>query len=87
MNKTKIVKFAASGVVGAGTSHVIDGIVKSNVDFDGLNSFGKFTVVAARITLGFMAGEKTREYTDAKIDAFVANWQTAKSDAQTPIKD
>lgn len=76
MNKTKIVKFVTSSIVGAGTMHVTDGIIKTNVHFDDLNSFGKFTVAAARVALGMMAAAKTKQYTDAQIDELLANWQS-----------
>lgn len=83
MNKTKIVKFATSVVTGAGTSHVIDGIIKTNVNFDDLNSFGKVQVAAARVVIGMMASAKTKEFTDAKIDALVANWNDKSENIHT----
>lgn len=72
MNKTKIVKFAISTITGAGTHHVTNGIIKNNVDLDDLNSFGKFTVGAANAVIATMAAAKTKEYTDAQVDEFVA---------------
>ena len=81
MNKTKIAKFVTSVVAGAGTSHIVDGIVKSNVQFDDLNSFGKFQVAVARVVIGSMAAHKTKEFTDARIDNLVTSWQTAQSEA------
>lgn len=79
MNKTKIAKFVTSTLVGAGTMHVTDGIIKSNVNPDDLNSFGKFTVAAARVVIGMMAAKQTKQYTDAQIDEMVANWQSVPS--------
>ena len=77
MNKTKIVKLATSAITGAGVSHIVDGIVKSNVNLDDLNSFGKVQVAAARVVVGLLAASKTKEYTDARIDEIVAGWQEA----------
>lgn len=77
MNKTKIVKLTTSVITGAGVSHVVNGVIQTNVNFDDLNSFGKFQVAAARVVVGMMASAKTKEFTDAKIDEIVENWQTA----------
>jgi hypothetical protein len=78
MNKTRIAKTATSLIVGAGVHHVTDGIINSNVDFGGLNSFGKFTVAAARVVVSSMAASKTREYTDGQIDQLIEAWNTAR---------
>lgn len=86
MNKIKIVKVAASLIAGAGTIQIVDGIVRSNVDFDGLNSFGKFQVAVARVVIGAMASAKTKEYTDAKIDEIVENWQNANQNQDDTIE-
>lgn len=83
MNKTKIVKLATSAFVGAGASHVVDGIVQNNVNFDNLNRFCVFQVAAARVVLGFVVAAKTKEYTDARIDEVVDAWNEIRSDEET----
>ena len=84
INKTAVAKFVTSTIVGAGTMHVTDGIIKNNVNLDDLNSFGKFTVAASKVVVGMMAARQTKQFTDAEIDALVANWQSVeKTDMNT----
>jgi hypothetical protein len=86
MNKTKVAKFATSTIVGAGVHHITDGIVNSNVNFGDLNSFGKFTVAAARVAIGFAAAATMKKHTDAQIDQLIAAWNTMpSSDEDTPV--
>ena len=85
MNKTKVAKFATSLIIGAGTHHIIDGIVNSNVNFDGLNSFSKFTVAAARIAIDCTAAAMVKEQTDAQIDKLIEQWNTSTSSNENPI--
>lgn len=82
MNKIKIVKFATSTIVGAGTSTITDAIIKNNIDYDSLNRFGVIQVFAARVVIGMMASSATREYTNAKIDEMVANLTPDQSDSE-----
>ena len=76
MEKIKIVKAVTTFVVGVGTGQIVRSIIQNNTDPEKLTD--KVTVGAGTIVIGAMAADKTKSYTDAKIDEWNASWQATK---------
>lgn len=81
MNTVQIAKAATKFIVGAGTSKIVHTIIKNNVDPQ--NTYDTVTVFAGSLVIGSMAANATQEYTDAKIDKFVAWCRELKSTKET----
>jgi hypothetical protein len=66
MNKLQITKTVTSTIVGVGTGKIVATIIQNNVHPE--TTTDKVAVAAASFALGSMIADKTREYTNAKID-------------------
>ena len=76
MKALEITKFAASAVVGAGTSKIVHSIIKNNTHAKTL--LDTISLVAASYVIGSMAADATKKYLDEKIDAAVAWYHSVK---------
>ena len=76
MNALEITKFAASTIVGIGTSKVVSSIIRNNVHAKTL--IDTISIAAATYVIGSMAAEATKKYVDVKIDAAVAWYKSTK---------
>lgn len=77
MNKVDAVKLVARIVVGAGTTHISNSIIKNNVQPS--NMIETISTAVASVVIGSMASEATKSHTSAKIDAAVEAWNKTKS--------
>lgn len=77
MTRLELAKQAVSIVVSLGTSKIVKDIIKHNVETETVQQ--KVTVGSASVALGFMVGDATSNYTDAKIDQLVTLWRKARS--------
>lgn len=73
MNKLELTKTVVSFVVGAGSSKIINTIIKNNVAPENLTD--TITVTAGSIVLGSMVGDISQKYTSAKIDEIASWWK------------
>ena len=71
-NKIALAKNAVSFVVGAGVTKIVHAIIANNVQ--PTKPVDQVTVTAASIVLGSLVADKTKDYTDAKIDEIVEWW-------------
>lgn len=88
MTKLDIVKAVATFIVGAGTTKITRDIIANNTNADTLAE--KVAVTSAAVVIGTMASEKTKAYTDSKIDEIAKAWTDAKSktkDEKTTTED
>lgn len=76
MKALEIAKFAASAVVGAGTSKIVHSIIDNNTEAEG--AVDTVTIAAGSIVIGSMAADATKKYLDEKIDAAVAWYHSIK---------
>lgn len=76
MKALEITKFAASAVVGAGTSKIVHSIIDNNVEAEG--AVDTVTIAAGSLVIGSMAADATKKYLDEKIDAVVAWYHSIK---------
>ena len=76
MKALEITKFAASAVVGAGTSKIVHSIIDNNTEAEG--AVDTVTIAAGSIVIGSMAADATKKYLDEKIDAAVAWYHSIK---------
>lgn len=75
MDKLKVFKFAASVVVGVGTTRIVSGIIRSNVTPK--STIQKLTVMAASLVIGSMAARATRKHLDEMIEEAIEGWKEA----------
>ena len=80
MQKIEIIKTVTRFVVGAGTSKIVDGIVRNNTDAK--NIYEKIAIGVAGIVAGAMAADAAKEYTDAQIDE-IADWWNNRNSVKT----
>ena len=73
--KTEIAKTIVGAVVGYGASRIAKAIIDKNTDEEE-RLHNRAAVASAQLTVGFMASDATRRYTDAKIDEIVDWWET-----------
>lgn len=73
--KTEIAKTVVGFVVGFGASRIAKAIIDKNTDEEE-RLHNRAAVASAQLTVGFMASDATRRYTDAKIDEIVDWWET-----------
>jgi hypothetical protein len=66
------IKLATTAVVGFGTSAIVKAAISNNVPRDDMSLIEETSVIVASYTLGAMVAERTREFTDAKIDSAAA---------------
>lgn len=76
MKALEITKFAASAVVGAGTSKIVHSIINNNTDPE--TAVDTVTMAAGALVIGSMAADATKKYLDEKIDAAVAWYRSIK---------
>ena len=76
MNALEITKFAASTIVGVGTSKIVHSIIKNNTNAQTL--LDTISLVAASYVIGSMAADATKKYLDEKIDDAVAWYHSIK---------
>lgn len=76
-NAIHFTKLAASAIVGAGTTTIVGSIIKNNTNPETTSQ--KVQVTSAAVVIGMMAADKTKEYTNAKIDAAVAWYADLKT--------
>lgn len=76
MKALEITKFAASAVVGAGTSKIVHSIIDNNTEAEG--AVDTVTIAAGSLVIGSMAADATKKYLDEKIDAAVAWYHSIK---------
>lgn len=76
MNALEITKFAASAVVGVGTSKIVHSIIKNNTNAQTL--LDTISLFAASYVIGSMAADATKKYLDEKIDDAVAWYHSIK---------
>lgn len=76
MKALEITKFAASAVVGAGTSKIVHSIIDNNTEAE--SAVDTVTMAAGSLVIGSMAADATKKYLDEKIDAVVAWYHSIK---------
>lgn len=76
MKALEITKFAASAVVGAGTSKIVHSIINNNTDPE--TAVDTVTMAAGALVIGSMAADATKKYLDEKIDAAVTWYHSIK---------
>lgn len=76
MKALEIAKYAASTVVGVGTSKIVHSIIDNNTEAEG--AVDTVTIAAGSIVIGSMAADATKKYLDEKIDAAVAWYHSIK---------
>lgn len=74
MNKIEITKAIVNFAVGAGTTKIVNSIIKNNVQPE--NAYETATVFAGSVVLGSMVADASKKYTSAKIDEMAAWWKT-----------
>lgn len=74
MNRIEIAKTITNFIVGAGTTKIVHAIIKNNVQPE--NIIDTVEVAAGSLVLGSLVADVSRKYTNAKIDAAVAWWNT-----------
>ena len=72
-DKTAVLKNLVSFVVGYGTMRIVSGAIQNNTDTEGKVK-DRLAVGASSFVLGAIAAEKTREWTDRRIDSLVAQY-------------
>jgi len=78
INKTNLVKNVTGFVVGCSTTAITHAIVRNNVS-EPENALQKGMLVTSSTVFGWMVSEKTRAWTDAKIDKLIADYHEAKA--------
>lgn len=76
MKALEITKFAASAVVGVGTSKIVHSIIDNNTEAE--SAVDTVTIAAGSLVIGSMAADATKKYLDEKIDAVVAWYHSIK---------
>lgn len=74
-SKTEIAKIVVGTIVGIGASRIAKTIIDKNSDEEE-RLHNRAAVASARLTVGFMAADAARSYTDRKIDEIVEFWET-----------
>jgi hypothetical protein len=72
MTKVDIAKRATSIIVGFGTGKVVSSVIQNNTDPE--KAIDKVAIAAASYVLGAMLADKTKAWTDEKIDELIAWW-------------
>lgn len=72
----KITKIVASAIVGAGTTKLVKQVIDHNTD-PSEKKLDKLQIGVASSVVGAMAVERTKSYTDDKIDRFFDRWDNA----------
>jgi hypothetical protein len=75
----KVVKFATNLVVGAGTTKIVHAIISNNVQPE--NIIDKVVIYAGTAALTGLTVQRSKEYTGAKIDEYVGEWNDRKAKA------
>lgn len=83
INKIDLTKNIVNAVVGLGVWRLVDGIIENNVETD--SKTDKVVAKSTAIVIAAIAKEKTKTYTDRKIDELVAGWNELKSSLSEPI--
>lgn len=73
-------KIIASAIIGAGTTKLTSQIIANNIDTPE-KTIDKVQIGVASAVVGSMAVERTKSYSDAKIDLFFDRWNKAGSAA------
>jgi hypothetical protein len=83
--QARFVKGVATLIVGLGTTKIVRDVIANNTSTETLPE--KVTVTAASAAIGGIATEKTKSYTDAKIDEWIDRWNGKKNPLPTPETD
>lgn len=75
MIKTQIAKQIVSTVIGIGTTKIVNAIITNNIALNQVKVTDKVAIIGAGVVIGSMAADKTKEYTDAKIDEAITWWK------------
>lgn len=73
INKTTVAKRIVGGIVGYGTFTIVRQAIRNNTETETIRD--RVTVNSASLLAAYVAEEKSRAYTDAKIDEIVAWWE------------
>ena len=76
MDKVQLAKTITRWTVGIGTGKIFISVINNNTPRESLTE--KVSVTAGGFVLGAMVSEAAGDWTDQKIDEFVANWRDMK---------